>query len=127
MNKTARDLRGFIAIVGIFLLIVSIGVFIYGAVEANGTGNVNTGDCYKCDGIGKIKKNGVVVECPICDGLGVGFWRADGVNIYGAKSFVGIIIGLVLLFVNLRPLKLMTQADDSFLAKAFHIEVRKNK
>lgn len=76
-----KHLRVAFGLIGAILLVVAIGVFIVGGFDSLDNGDVAFTSCYKCDGIGRYEKNGVIVSCGSCNGSGIGAYKESGQNI----------------------------------------------
>lgn len=65
----------------------------YGIAEPGKSHEV-VGECYKCDGVGAILKNGIPITCPSCNGFG-----SSVVLEYDGEAYIGI--GIVLMIVGI--------------------------
>lgn len=101
------------------ILIFMGGIFAttYGLSDSSGK-HIQAGDCYRCDGIGKVLKNGIKISCPVCGGLGVNFITEYDSEVFFGIGIIGIIVGLVgavLCFIKIH--KCRTEAEDAYYAK----------
>ena len=89
-----KHLRVAFGWIGAILIVVAIGVFVVGGFDSMDNGEVAFTSCYKCDGIGRYNKNGVVVSCGSCNGSGIGAYRESGENIMSSVALWLGVLGI---------------------------------
>ena len=112
-SEYLKKLQKILLILTVVCLVLSVITFAIGEAGATEKGEA-VGECYKCDGLGKVKQNGIIVTCPVCNGFGGNVISTDvrnGPNELIVPTLVVLCVGVMSFVWYLQLVKIVKKEN----------------